>query len=332
MKYFITLLFSFVLIPIYSQIDTIKQELDKMIDHAKTVSLYRNNIDWKSTEKKMYELAKEAKTIEDLTPALKHLLAQLGDEHGRVFYNNKPIAYYYGGQKPHQKHFNSDIYNKIQTGQYFPFKAELLNEEIGYIRIVGLPIGDNEQMAKEIQDEICRLLQVGAKKWIIDLRYNGGGNMHPMVEGIAAIIGEGEAGGTEGLTTDESSTWRVENGDFYYDTFSIQLPNDCSIDGYPKVAVLTSLYTASSGEVVAVALKGRPNTRFFGEKTLGMVTANNWHPISETTVMNISVSYYRDRAGIVYKKYVDVDEEAAFHPQKEVEDEGIIKAVKWLND
>ena len=46
-------------------------------------------------------------------------------------------------------------------------------------------------MSSEIQNSICELVQKGAEKWIIDLRFNGGGNMFPMVEGISNIIGDG---------------------------------------------------------------------------------------------------------------------------------------------
>lgn len=45
---------------------------------------------------------------------------------------------------------------------------------------------------------------------------------------------------------------------------------------------------------------------------------------------NLARGNFRD--GKVYKNYVDVDEETAFQPLQKVEDEGIIKAMKWLND
>ena len=89
----------------------------------------------------------------------------------------------------HQKAFDMDIYQQVQRGTIYPFRAELIDERIGYVRIVGLGMGDNEQMARNIQDEVCRLRNAGADRWIVDLRYNGGGNMNPMVEGLATIIG-----------------------------------------------------------------------------------------------------------------------------------------------
>ena len=205
----------------------------------------------------------------------------LHDEHGRIFYNHQPIAYYYSGElKEHQKAFDMDMYQQVQSGTAFPFKAQLLNGKIGYIRIVGLGLGNNEGMAKNIQEELCRLRNAGADRWIVDLRYNGGGNMNPMAEGLATIIGDGPSGGATGVVSADDVTWEIVDGEFYNNGYSIRVPNTCGDDSLPKVAVLTSLYTASSGEAIAVIFKGRERARFFGGNTLGMVTGTNWEVIS----------------------------------------------------
>ncbi len=169
------------------------------------------------------------------------------------------------------------------------------------------------------------------KMWILDLRYNGGGNMHPMAEGLCALIGNGDVGGSEGLTKAENSTWKVKEGDFYYDDYSVRLKNDCKIKPLPKVAVLTSLYTTSSGEAISVIFKGRKNTRFFGEKTLGMITVTDWNVLDESTTMTISVSYYCDRNGKVYTNYVDVNEKIPFEKNPLSEsDKAVHQALLWL--
>lgn len=319
-------------INVHAQEDTaVRNTLDRIISHTQEASLYRNQVDWDTLKPRIYAMAQNANSVPELSDALSFLLKSLGDEHGRIFHNFQIIANYYGEQKPHQKAFQLEIYNQVQMGQVYPFHAQMLEGGIGYIRIVGLPMGDNEKMASDLQEKVCDLMAKGAEQWIIDLRYNGGGNMHPMAEGIAAIIGEGATGGSKGLTEVENSNWGVENGDFYYDDYSIQLENNCTINGYPKVAVLTSLYTASSGEAMAVIFKGRKNTRFFGNKTIGLVTVTDWTVIDESTAMTISVSYYKDRNGKVYDKYVEPDVEVPFAQQPiSTEDEGIRMATAWL--
>ncbi len=306
--------------------------LDRIIEQAENSSLYRDNVDWSALKREMNTLAQNADSIPQLKPALDLMLRKLNDTHGRIFYNNQYLSYYSGEKRHHRKNIDTDIYNEIQSGQVYPFKTSIMNDDIGYVRIVGLPMGDNEKMSSQIQNSICELILRGAKKWIIDLRYNGGGNMFPMVEGITNIMGDGIVGGTKGVTDLESSIWQIKDGDFYYDQQTVALENKCPIAEIQKIAVLTSVYTASSGEALAVILKGRPKTRFFGNKTMGMITATNWQQIDSLTAMSISVSYYKDRNNRVYDNYVDVDEEFQFDPKADFKnDYGVKRAIEWLN-
>ncbi|WP_171037001.1 S41 family peptidase [Maribacter algarum] len=315
----------------YAQKLETKSTLDKIIEHAENNSLYRKNVDWTSLKNEMYALAKDADSVPQLKPVLDLMLKKMNDSHGRVFHKNQYLSYYTGEKKEHRKNMNSETYNEIQSIQVYKFKATYLEDNIGYVRIIGLPVGDNQKMSNDIQNAVCELVEKGAKKWIIDLRFNGGGNMFPMVEGIAPIIGDGIVGGTKGATEDESSIWQIKDGDFYYDEQNVAIENKCPITEVQKIAVLTSVYTASSGEALAVILKHRPKTRFFGNKTLGMTTATDYTQIDSLTAMMISVSYYKDRESNVYRDYVDVDEVVTFKPETALnKDEGVNQAIEWL--
>lgn len=307
-------------------------DLDSIIQIARTTSLYRDQIDWPAVTDSMHKLSTTALTFEDLTPAFNYLLESLGDEHGRVFYDNQVVAYYYSGTlKPHQEGINLEMYNEVQAGRKYPFEALLLKDGIGYLRIPGMPMGDNLAMAKEIQDQVCRLIAEGADRWIIDLRFNGGGNLNPMAEGLAVILGDGAVGGAAGLTARENITWEIRDQDFYNWGYSIHLPALCHQVPSQKVAILTSVYTASSGEALAVMFKGLEHTRFFGSKTLGMVTGTNWVQINDKVAVTLSTNYYQDRDGNVYRDYVDVDEEIQCDYTSETYmDLCVQKAVDWL--
>ena len=52
--------------------------------------------------------------------------------------------------------------------------------------------------------------------------------------------------------------------------------------------MLLSRYTVSSGEILATVLKGRPDTRFFGEASGGYTTNNCWEVIEDKLIMAIS--------------------------------------------
>jgi hypothetical protein len=53
----------------------------------------------------------------------------------------------------------------------------------------------------------------------------------------------------------------------------LSLPYDLR-QASPFIAVLLSSATSSSGEAVAIAFRGNPNTRSFGQRTRGLTTAN----------------------------------------------------------
>lgn len=295
--------------------------------------MYRDAVDWTALRAELYGMAQGVDSVSGLAPGMSHLFERLGDEHARFIHNNRPIAFYSGPDKPHHDGIDWDVYGRIQNGQTYDFSSELIAANVGYVRVVGLPMGDNVAMSSDIQNAVCAVKAEGADRWIVDLRFNGGGNMFPMVEGLASIIGDGPAGGAVGLTEDQNSTWRVENTDFYYDDFSVQLKEECPYAELPKVAVLTSMYTASSGEVVAVVFKGRDKTRFFGERTHGLTTVNDWTVLDSTSFLLLSVGTYQSRDGIVHTDFVSPDEEITFVPDASSEDdEAIGAALEWLRN
>ena len=147
----------------YSQNSEVRKTLDEIIAHAENNSLYRNDVDWPSLKPEIYELAKDADSVSQLKPALNLMLKRLNDTHGRVFHNNQYLSYYSGEKKEHLATIDWDVYSEIQSGQVYEFKAILLEEGIGYVRIVGLPMGDNEKMSSDIQNAVCEVVGMGAK-------------------------------------------------------------------------------------------------------------------------------------------------------------------------
>ena len=80
------------------------------------------------------------------------------------------------------------------------------------------------------------------------------------------------------------------------------------------VAVLTDGRTASSGEAVAVALRGRPEVRTFGAATTGMTSANETHPLRDGARMNVTVAWFADHQGTVYRGPLPPDEAGGTDP------------------
>lgn len=311
--------------------DSLRACLDSALVQAQDFSLHRHTVNWETIEAEINRQTEQAQTPLDLRAAFSYLLGELKDAHGRFFLQNRPIAWYHGEPEEHQQHIDPKVWAVIQSGKY-PFQYAMLPNQTGYLRLPGMPMGNNAQLAAPIQAAVCSLQQQGALQWIVDLRYNGGGNMFPMLAGIGSILGEGEIGGSMDAAGNRFSSWKIADGDvFYNEALQADVVNQCPLAEPPQVAVLCSRYTVSSGEVVAVAFKGRPNTRFFGEHTAGFVTETNWKALPAGVTMSISVSYFADRQGRVYTKFVPVDEAVEFVPDLPAADDPcILRALEWL--
>lgn len=311
--------------------DSLKACLDSAILHAQYISLYRNTVNWDALKEHAHFRAGFSETVLDLRPTLQYILDEIRDPHARFFFQGQPIAWYQGEPTPYQRTIDPKVWGAVQSGRQ-KFQSAMLPNQTGYLRIVNMPMGDNAQLAAPIQAAVCSLYEMGARRWIIDLRYNGGGNMFPMLAGIANILGDGEVGGSFDGEGNRFSTWAVKDGDVSYNIYqSVDMENRCPFPEPPKVAVLTSRYTVSSGEVMAVAFKGRPNTRFFGEPTAGFTTETDWTPLPAGVILSIATSYFADREGRLYKDSIPVDVQAPFVPDAEPEqDEALKKALEWL--
>lgn len=102
--------------------------------------------------------------------------------------------------------------------------------------------------------------------WIVDLRQDSGGSMVPMLAGLRPLLGDESLGGfrdADGQVTSFAASNALDRTP----------PRGPELE-HAAVAVLLGPHTASSGEVVAVAFRGRANTRSFGQPTAGGSTGN----------------------------------------------------------
>lgn len=173
---------------------------------------------------------------------------------------------------------------------------------VGYVSVPGLR-GTDAADGKRFSDELCRAVASvrpqATRGWIVDLRGNDGGNMWPMLSGVAPLLGTRQPGRTVDRGN-RSSPWIVD-----------RLPA-CGKDiESSSVAVLIGGTTASSGEAVAVAFRGRPVTRFFGTRTAGLSTANRIFPLPDGGSLVLTTGAFVDRAGTMYPAGLEPDEATA---------------------
>lgn len=178
-----------------------------------------------------------------------------------------------------------------------------LDQGIGYLALPshqGTPEQDRHY-AQTAQDILREIDQQPITGWVIDLRGNGGGNMWPMLAGIGPVLGEGVC--EYFLLLEKKITIQYANGQARGEQpeefADVQFPYEVK-HPLPPVAVLTSRYTASAGEFVSLAFRGRPLTRILGEPTRGLPTTNESFNMSDGAWLILTTALGADRTGQVY--------------------------------
>ncbi|VXC33444.1 conserved hypothetical protein [Flavobacterium sp. 9AF] len=287
---------------------TAKGYIDEVIVLLEKNCVNKNKIDWKQFKTKIYSKAKNAKEIEDTYPSIFLAIKELNDKHSYF----EPI-----------KNSNlEDALNPLPT-----FKDEIVPHDIGYIRVPFF-IGsdeDSKDYMHSLLEKMEKENQKNPKGWIVDLRENFGGNMWPMLVCIEPILGNGIVGYFQDSNSHYQS-WKLLNGKAYLnDTIVQTLQKELILlkDKNPFVAVLINNKTASSGEAIAVAFKGREKTRFFGNNTFGVSTGCKSYTLSDGSRINLAISTFIDRNKKIYGTTITPDEKCN-------EKETIEKAIQWI--
>ena len=324
-----------------------KSLLDSIIYITKTNSIYKNDVDWSKLEKKVYDKFVDSESIVSIIEPTQYLLGELGDYHGFLVLNGKQywtkkkkvrnVDYDYNSKnyKEKQDKIVSMLLNKKEI------ETKIIYDSIAYIEIPFLLNNQgidsiNLDYTIKLRTAICDLSKRKPKGYIIDLRRNLGGTVYPMISGMGELLQNRDLGGTtkEGKKYDDK--WVLKNGNFHFGENSLSnIPEiKCNIftDDIP-IVVLIGRYTASSGEVVASALKGQNNIKLIGEQTAGYSTTNSWFYIADDISLNPSISFYMSEDKTVHKDGIFPDIEIIENLNMEDLLSGKVmnEAIKWIS-
>jgi carboxyl-terminal processing protease len=267
-------------------------------------SLKGKDIDWQNVKRDCLEMAKHAQTVAETYPAIVHALRELKDNHSFLV----PAK----GQRIIRD-------TSVESRRRVPRKArnrliESRGKRIGVLVVREISSGKPVELryAKRIRDDIERFRQSGAKAWIVDLRNNHGGSMWPMLLGVGPILGSRRPGSFESQRI--SVPWFYERGEVGVilegGRWKVNLRVvDALVDVecFEPTAVLIDGQTASSGEAVAIAFKGRTNTAFFGQHTRGLSTCNDTIRLSDGARIYLTIAVDADRDGHLYDAGISPD-------------------------
>jgi len=286
--------------------DSIRTFIDKSFDFIETNSINTANIG--SIKSWLYAESEKLTSTDSLAPLYEEVFKRLNDYHGNLKYKGKT----YGWQAPLNIE-NTYVKNRLKNAK--SVVSTVLNGEFGYIRIPGnndFAFKKVDSIASDIVAHINKVNATEIKGWIIDLRFNTGGNMYPILLGLKDFIGDDLVfGGFRNSKDEPSGKWEIIDSRMLID--GMQLTPTCSVASTIPVTVplviLTSAYTASAGEMAAIALMGRPNTTVIGEKTANYTTAVQGFKINAYAGINLSTDYVVDRNNKVYKSSIVPDVE-----------------------
>jgi len=269
------------------------QRANRLLDEAMNLMekhYYRkDSVQWDTLMVAARNRIQQSGNCDDAYDAVKWCFAQMHERHS--FIMNPVKAAEYNGN------INSGATPHKTTGG---IRDELVEKDIAYIDLPWISTADESvctAFADSLQQVIAKYDGQGITKWVVDLRRNTGGNCWPMLAGLGPLLGNGIHGYF--VSDDERIPFSYTDGTMYQGKHS-----RCTVthtynlsNASRKIVVLTGINTASAGEIVALAFKGKANVYLYGEPTAGLTTANATYSLSDGSLLVLTVCKEADRNG-----------------------------------
>ena len=153
-------------------------------------------------------------------------------------------------------------------------KSELINNNIGYIRLTSFNENSSEQIKKKI-DKLKK--NIDLKGYILDLRNNPGGLLSQAIKISDFFLDNGEIVSTKSRKASENRKWFANKGDLI---------------GGKTLVVLINYGSASASEIVAGALKDHKRAIVLGENSFGKGSVQSIIPLKNKGAIRLTVAKY----------------------------------------
>ena len=153
-------------------------------------------------------------------------------------------------------------------------KTDLLEKNIGYIRLTSF----NENSGKQIEKEIKKFEKGNnVKSYILDLRNNPGGLLSQAIKISDYFLDNGEIVSTKSRKSSENRKWFAKKGD---------------LTNGKTLLVLINYGSASASEIVAGALKDHKRAILLGESSYGKGSVQSIIPLKNDGAIRLTVAKY----------------------------------------
>ena len=197
-------------------------------------------------------------------------------------------------------------------------KAEILEKNIGYIRLTSF----NENSGKQIKKEIKKFEEnKDINAYILDLRNNPGGLLSQAIKISDFFLDNGEIVSTKSRKVSENRKWFARKGD---------------ITNGKTLIVLINYGSASASEIVAGALKDHKRAILLGENSFGKGSVQSIIPLKNDGAIRLTVAKYYLPSGksiseVGVSPDIEINEESDDFKIKTDTDNQLNYAIKLLN-
>ena len=197
-------------------------------------------------------------------------------------------------------------------------KSEIIDENIGYIRLTSF----NDNSSDQIEKQIKKLKKnKNLNSFILDLRNNPGGLLSQAIKISDFFLENGEIVSTKSRKKSENRKWFAKKGDI--------------TDG-KTLLVLINYGSASASEIVAGALKDHKRAIIIGENSYGKGSVQSIIPLKNRGAIRLTVAKYYLPSGksiseVGVRPDIEVNEEGDDFRIKTDTDNQLNYAIKLLN-
>ena len=153
-------------------------------------------------------------------------------------------------------------------------KSELIDNNIGYIRLTSF----NENSSEQIKEKINKLNKnKDLKGYILDLRNNPGGLLSQAIKISDFFLENGEIVSTKSRQASENRKWFAKKGD---------------LTNGKTLIILINYGSASASEIVAGALKDHKRAIILGENSYGKGSVQSIIPLKNRGAIRLTIAKY----------------------------------------
>ena len=197
-------------------------------------------------------------------------------------------------------------------------KSDLLEKNIGYIRLTSFNENSGDQIKKKI-NELENKDKV--KAYILDLRNNPGGLLSQAIRISDFFLDNGEIVSTKSRKASENRKWFAKKGD---------------LTNGKALIVMINYGSASASEIVAGALKDHKRAILLGENSFGKGSVQSIIPLKNSGAIRLTVAKYYLPSGKSISEVgvapdIEIDEKGDNFKIKSDSDNQLNYAIKLLN-